>query len=141
MSALLLEYGLGVARQISIRTTKRFQPLLRREKWMKIKKMSKMRRHQQKGRPSKMLTPVEISVIQELVEQGKSQVKISELTGFSRKTIRFYLSGAVREGGFLERNKEQILQWFKDCEGHCPPLKRKIEENLGKSVNLQDLIR
>lgn len=108
---------------------------------MKIKKMSKMRRHQQKGRPSKMLTPVEISVIQELAEQGKSQVKISELTGFSRKTIRFYLSGAVREGGFLERNKEQILQWFKDCEGHCPPLKRKIEECLGKSVNLRSLQR
>lgn len=30
-----------------------------------------------------MLTPIEISVIQDLAEQGKSQVKISELTGFS----------------------------------------------------------
>ena len=108
---------------------------------MKNKKMSKMGRHQQKGRPSKMLTPTEISVIQDLAEQGKSQVKISELTGFSRKTIRFYLSGGIREGGFLERHKEQIFQWFKDCEGHCPPLKRKIEEELGKSINLRSLQR
>ena len=78
---------------------------------MKNKKMSKMGHHQQKGRPSKMLTPTEISVIQDLAEQGKSQVKISELTGFSRKTIRFYLSGGIREGGFLERHKEQIFQF------------------------------
>lgn len=60
--------------------------------------MSKMGRHPQKRRPSKMLTPIEISVIQELAEQRKSHVKILELTGFSRKTIRFYLSEGVREG-------------------------------------------
>lgn len=100
-----------------------------------------MGRHQQQGRPSKMLTPTEISVIQDLAEQGKSQVKISELTGFSRKAIRFYLSGGIREGGFLERHKEQVYQWFKDCEGHCPSLKRKIEEELGKSINLRSLQR
>lgn len=90
--------------------------------------------------PSKMLNNLDVDRIKALYEQTKSKNKVARITGFSPKTVRKYLhDGVSKRRGFLYENQSLIRQWFLECEGHCVPLQRVIEQRTGEKVHLRVL--
>lgn len=100
-----------------------------------------------KGCSEKVLDSISQQQIRELHEQGLPIKRIAAKLYISRQTVRKYMNisnvNTQRShesfNSWLRKNESTVKSLFMRFEGHCVPMKRKVEELYNGSTNLRSL--